>query len=255
MRAEDYLKSREKIAVRQQIVDAVTDGLPVPKAYLSAIAQHDGENRTVDFVTIPASIIPPITAVDEAKLAKFFEERKDSYSAPEYRKFTYVRLTPEDIADPKSIGDADVQADYDKNKARYTTPETRVIEQLVFANEAAAKAAKEKIAGGASFEDIVKLENKTMADVSLGKLNKTQVPDPKIAEAAFALASAGSVSDVVAGQFGPVIVRVTEISPEIVQPFDKIKEQIRKDLAINEAVNVVLDVHDLMKMRAAAATA
>ena len=243
MRPEDYLKSREKIAVRQQVVDAVTDGLPVPKAFLSAMAQHAGENRTVDYITIPASIIPAITTVDEAALKKFFDERKESYKAPEYRKFSYVRLLPDDIADPKAIADADVLADYEKNKARYTTPETRAIEQLVFANDAAAKAAKDKIVGGATFEDIVKLENKAMTDVSLGVLKKTDVPDPKIAEAAFALAS-GAVSDVIPGPFGPVLVRVTAVTPEVVQPFDSIKDQIRKDLALNDASNQVLDVHD-----------
>lgn len=243
MRPEDYLRSREKIAVRQQVVDAVTDGLPVPKTYLSAIAQHDGENRTVDYVTIPASIIAPITSVDKAALTKFFDDRKDSYKAPEYRKFSYVRLLPEDIADPKTIADADVQADYDKNKARFTTPETRAIEQLVFANEAAAKAAKDKIAGGSTFEDVVKLENKSMADVSLGIVKKADVPDAKIADAAFALAS-GSISDVIPGPFGPVFIRVTAITPEVVQPFDSVKDQIRKDMALNEATNLVLDVHD-----------
>jgi peptidyl-prolyl cis-trans isomerase D len=244
MRPEDYLKSREKIAVRQQIVDAATDGLPVPKTYLAAMALHDGESRTIDYLSIPSSSLTPVSTVDEAKLATFFEERKDAYKAPEYRKFTYVRLTPEDIADTKSIGDADVAADYEKNKARYTTPETRAIEQLVFADDAAAKAAADKIAGGMTFDDLVKLENKTMADVALGKFAKPQVPDPAIAEAAFALPSAGSVSGVVTGQFGPVIVRVTEIAPEVVQPFEAVKEQIRLDMALNEAANAVLDVHD-----------
>lgn len=243
MRPEDYLKSREKIAVRQQVVDAVTDGLPVPKTFYTAMAQHDGENRTVDYLTIPASVIAPITTVDEAALTKFFDERKDSYRAPEYRKFSYVRLLPEDISDPKAVADADVQADYEKNKARYTTPETRAVEQLVFANDAAAKAAKDKIAGGSTFEDIVKSENKTMADVALGTVKKTDLPDPKLADAAFALA-AGSISDIIPGPFGPVLLRVTAVTPQTVQPFDSVKEQIRKELALNEAANQVLDVHD-----------
>ena len=243
MRPEDYLRSREKIAVRQQVVDAVTDGLPVPKSFLTAMAQHDGENRTVDYLTIPASAIPPIAAIDEAALTKFFEERKESYKAPEYRKFSYVRLLPEDIADPKAVADADVQADYDKNKSRFTTPETRAVEQLVFANDAAAKSAKDKIAGGSTFEDIVKSENKTMTDVSLGTVKKSDLPDQKLADAAFALA-AGSISDVLPGPFGPVLLRVTSVTPEVIQPFESVKEQIRKDIALNEAASLVLDVHD-----------
>jgi peptidyl-prolyl cis-trans isomerase D len=243
MRPEDYLKSREKIAVRQQIVEAVSDGLVVPDTYLSALALHDGENRTIDYVTIPVSAVPAITTVDEAALKAFYEERKESYKAPEYRKLSYVRLVPEDIADAKAVADADVQADYEKNKARYTTPESRTIDQLVFANMDAAKAAKAKLATGTTFDDLVIAEKKTLADVSLGNLKKSDVPNPKIAEAAFALAS-GGVSDVVEGPFGPVLLRVSAITPEVIQPFDAVKEEIRKALALNEAARVILDVHD-----------
>jgi peptidyl-prolyl cis-trans isomerase D len=243
MRPEDYLKSREKIAVRQQIVEAVTDGLTIPDVYLSAMALHDGESRTVDFVTMPTSVIPAITTIDEPALQKFFDDRKDSYRAPEYRKISYVRLLPEDIADEKSIADKDVKADYDKNIARYTTPETRAVEQLVFADDAAAKAAKAQLATGTTFEDLVKAQKKSMADVSLGVLKKTDLPDAKIADAAFGL-SLNAVSDVVPGAFGPLLLRVTAITPQSIKPFDEVKGEIRKAIATNEAVNVVLDVHD-----------
>ena len=243
MRAEDYLKSREKIAVRQQIVEAVTDGLFVPDTYLSAVALHDGENRTIDYVTIPVSAMPAIAAIDEAALKAFYEERKESYKSPEYRKLTYVRLVPADIADAKTVADADIKADYDKNKQRYTTAETRAIEQLVFSNMDAAKAGKAKLTSGARFEDLVTAEKKTLGDVSLGTLKKADVPNANMADAAFALAS-GAVSDVVEGPFGPVLLRVTAITPEVVQSFDKVKDQIRKDLSLNEAANLILDVHD-----------
>jgi peptidyl-prolyl cis-trans isomerase D len=243
MRPEDYLKSREKIAVRQQIVEAVTDGLVVPETYLSALALHNGENRTVDYITIPPNSVPAITTVDEAALKTFYEERKDSYKAPEYRQINYVRLLPEDIADVKAISDVDVKADYDKNIARYTTPETRALEQLVFANKEAAVAAKAKLATGTTFDELITTEKKTPADVSLGVVKKSDVPDTKIADAAFALAANG-VSDIVDGTFGPVLLRVTNITLAVVQPYDSVKEQIRKEIAINEAANVILEVHD-----------
>jgi peptidyl-prolyl cis-trans isomerase D len=243
MRAEDYLKSREKIAVRQQIVEAVSDGLSVPDTYLSAVALHDGENRTVDYITIPVSAVPAVDTVDEAALKTFYDERKESYKSPEYRKLTYVRLLPEDIADAKTIADADVQADYEKNKKRYTTAESRTIDQLVFANMDAAKAARTKLASGSTFDELVAGEKKTPADVSLGNLKKADVPDTKIADAAFAL-MVGAVSEVIEGQFGPVLLRVSAITPEVTQPYEAVKEQIRKELSLNEAANLILDVHD-----------
>ena len=243
MRPEDYLKTREKIAVRQQIVEAVSDGTLVPNAYLAATAIYDGESRTVDYIAIPPSAIPAIDTVDEAALKTFFEDRKDSYKAPEYRKFSYVRLLPQDIADPKSIPDADVLADYEKNKARYTTPETRTIDQLVLPDAAAAKAASDKIKAGTTFDSLVSEQGKQASDISLGTLKRSDIPDAKIADAAFSLAQ-GAVSDVVEGAFGPVLIRVTAIQPEVVKPLDAVKDEIRTELANAEAAKIILDVHD-----------
>jgi peptidyl-prolyl cis-trans isomerase D len=243
MRPEDYLQSRERVAVRQQIVDAVSDGVKLPDVYLQAMAVHAGESRDVDYIKLPVSLVQPINEPTDADLTKFFDERKESYKAPEYRKFSYVKLTPADISNPAAVDDAAVRADYDKNIARYTKAESRKIEQLVFASKDAAMAAKARIASGSTFEDLVKGENKTATDVLLGDLRKADVPDTKIADAAFALA-AGAVSDPVDGQFGPVLLRVTQITPQAVESFDSVKEQIRKDLALVEANNVLLESHD-----------
>lgn len=243
MRPEDYLKSREQVAIRQQVVEALTDGINAPGVYLEALAAHAGESRDVDFLVLPVSLVQPVAEPTEADLTKFFEERKDSYKAPEYRKFAYVKLTPEDISNPAAIDDAAVKADYDASIQRYTKKESRRIEQIVFASRADADAAKSKIAAGATFDDIVIGEKKTLADVALGDLQKQDLPDQKIAEAAFAL-SAGEVSDVIDGQFGPVLVRVTAITPQSVASLDEVKDEIRSNLALTEANRVLLEVHD-----------
>ncbi|HEV7414567.1 MAG TPA: SurA N-terminal domain-containing protein [Tianweitania sediminis] len=243
MRPQDYLLNREQVAVRQQIVEAVSDGLNAPDAFLQAVALHSGEDRTADFITLPPSLVEPIAEPTEAELQTFFEANKSRFAAPEYRKISYVRMEPADIADPASISDEQVQRDYDANKARFTTPERRRIEQLVFSNAADAEAASTALNNGASFESVVQGQRKTMDDVQLGTLAKSEVADQAIAEAAFGL-QAGQTSGVVQGNFGPVIVRVTEITPEIVRPLAEVGEQIRRDLALSEANRILLDAHD-----------
>ena len=52
------------------------------------------------------------------------------------------------------------------------------------------------------------------------------------------------VSEVVQGAFGPVLLRVTEIKPEIVRPYEEVAAEIRKELALAEAARVLIDVHD-----------
>ena len=129
MRPEDYLNNREQVAVRQQVVEAVSDGLKAPDAFYRAVALYQGEDRTVEFLALPKSLVEPIEEPSADVLSKWFEERKASYGAPEYRKISYIKLEPEDIADESAITDEQVAKDYEANKARYTTPETRKIEE------------------------------------------------------------------------------------------------------------------------------
>jgi peptidyl-prolyl cis-trans isomerase D len=243
MRPEDYLRNRSQVAVRQQIVEAVSDGLKAPDAFLKAVALYRGEDRTVDYLLLPKSLVEPIEAPAEDALKTYFEEHKRAYAAPEYRTFSYVRLEPEDIADENSVTDEQVAQDYEANKARYTTPETRTIEQIVYRTEDEAKAALDSLKAGATFDKLAAAQGKTEADILLGTLAKDKVADPAVAEAAFAL-SLNEVSDVVQGTFGPVLLRVTGITPEVVKPLAEVSGEIRKQLALGEASRILLDVHD-----------
>ena len=243
MRPDDYFLNRQQVAVRQQIVEAVADGVKAPDVFLRAMSLYRGEDRTADYLQLPKSLVEPVAVPDDATLGKWFEEHKATYAAPEYRKIAYVKLEPSDIADPASITDEQVAEDYEKNKARFTTPETRTIEQIVFPTPEAAQSARASLDGGATFEKIVAAAGKTMEDARLGTFTRKDVADPAVAEAAFAL-PVGAVSNVVNGAFGPLLVRVTEVKPEEVKPLAAVKEQIRNELALAEASRILLDVHD-----------
>ncbi|ESZ32128.1 peptidyl-prolyl cis-trans isomerase [Mesorhizobium sp. L2C067A000] len=243
MRPEDYLKNRAQVAVRQQIVEAVSDGLKAPDTFFKAVALYRGEDRTIDYLILPKALVEPIEAPSDSVLQAYFEANKKTYAAPEYREFSYVRLEPEDIMDVSAVTDQQVSDDYNKNKGRYTTPEMRTIEQLVFPSADAAKAASDSLKTGATFDKIVTAQGKTPADTLLGTLSKDKITDKAVADAAFALAVNG-VSPVVQGAFGPVLLRVTEIKPETVKPLAEVSDQIRKDLALGEASRILLDVHD-----------
>ncbi|ESX70815.1 MULTISPECIES: peptidyl-prolyl cis-trans isomerase [unclassified Mesorhizobium] len=243
MRPEDYLKNRAQVAVRQQIVEAVSDGLKAPDTFFKAVALYRGEDRTIDYLILPKALVEPIEAPSDSVLQAYFEANKKTYAAPEYRKFSYVRLEPEDIMDVSAVTDQQVSDDYNKNKGRYTTPEMRTIEQLVFPSADAAKAASDSLKTGATFDKIVTAQGKTPADTLLGTLSKDKITDKAVADAAFALA-VNEVSPIVQGAFGPVLLRVTEIKPETVKPLAEVSDQIRKDLALGEASRILLDVHD-----------
>ncbi|MBX9450537.1 MAG: SurA N-terminal domain-containing protein [Mesorhizobium sp.] len=243
MRPEDYLKNREQAAVRQQIIEAVSDGMTAPDAFLRAVSLYQGEDRTVDYIVLSRPLVEPIEEPAQDVLEAYFEENKANYAAPEYRRISYVKLEPADIADPAAIQAEEVERYYEDNAARFTSPEQRKIEQLVFADAEAAQAALDKIRGGATFEEVVTEQGKMMGDVVLGTFAKADVADPAIAEAAFELAE-GEVSDVVDGAFGSLLVRVPEVQPAKVQPLAEVEQQIRSDIALGEATRILDDVYE-----------
>ena len=65
-------------------------------------------------------------------LAKYFEERKILFRAPEYRKLVIVSLIPSEQARWIEISDADLKRAYEERRARYVTPERRHIQQIDF---------------------------------------------------------------------------------------------------------------------------
>lgn len=60
------------------------------------------------------------------------------------------------VMDQVGVDDSALQSLYQKNLAKYFTPEQRSVERLVFLNEAEAKSSSEQIISGAiSFEELV----------------------------------------------------------------------------------------------------
>src|SRR5690606_28174319 len=60
MRPEDYLRNRGQVAIRQQIVEAVSDGLKAPDTFLRAVALYRGEDRTAEYILLPKTLAVPV---------------------------------------------------------------------------------------------------------------------------------------------------------------------------------------------------
>ncbi|MGD1035673.1 MAG: SurA N-terminal domain-containing protein [Roseiarcus sp.] len=239
-----FFASQSKTYLRQQIGLALVDGLSAPKSLVDALARVDAQTRAIDYVVLPPAAAGEIPAPSPEASKSYFEERKANYRAPEYRGFDILLVSPGDLAKPAQVSDEDAKALYDKVRdARFTVPEKRQLQQIVFANDAEAAEAEAKIKGGASFDEIVKARNLKPGDIDLGETTRAALFDQTIAEAAFALPE-GGVSDVVKGRFGPVVVRVVAISPASVKTFAEVEDALKKEIAADRAGGDVLALHD-----------
>ena len=249
-----FINEQRQIMLRRQIVDSLTGGLPVPKAWLEAINQFQNQERSIEYVTLgpaQAGDIPEPTA-DE--LNKYFEARKILFRAPEYRKLAIVQATPAEISKTMEISDADMKTYYDEHRGRYTTPERRHLEQIVFPNMPEAEAAETKLKDGLSFAALAAERGLKAQDIDLGTVPKTEIIDPAVADVAFSLKE-GEISQPIKGRFGAVIVTVPKIEPEVAKTLAEVTPQIRGELSAERAKAQVLSLHDKIEdARAGGAT-
>ncbi|NSZ16996.1 peptidylprolyl isomerase [Agrobacterium vitis] len=244
IREQDYITERSKVAVRSQIVDATAEGFVPPKVLVDALKLYRQESRSIDYLLLTTANIDPIKAPYETVLKTWFNTMKSRYRAPEYRSFSYVKLEPADIADPKAVTDEQVKQEYDANLKKFEVAGTRTLEQLTFPTKELAETAAQSLKNGKTFDQLVANQGKTATDVLLGDFTRADIPDQKLADAAFAVAKDSDTTPVVEGAFGPVILRVSNIKPSRTKTLDEVKEQIRADLAANAAAQQINDVHD-----------
>ena len=244
MTEQEYLEERMNVARRQQLLTAIASDAAVPGVYALAKAELDGQSRNVSFVRIDATALPPADPPTEAEIADYFAENEANYAAPEYRTLKLVTATPESVADPATVDDATLRAEYEASVDRFTDPERRDVQQLLFPNREAADAASARLAdGGATFDDLI-VELGANADaITVRDATLMTYPDPTVAEAAFALPDGGT-SEVQDGRFGSVILRARNVRPAATRPFDEVADELRAQIAAREAGDLVFDVSD-----------
>ena len=251
MREEDYIRNRGAVSIRSQIVEGTANGVEVPEIFLKALATFQQEKRQFDYVIVDKNAIGEVPVATESNISAYYADNKDDYVAPEYRKLNILKLEASDIADEDSVDDQAVKDEYEATKASFVDPEQRKIQQLVLTDTTKAEAIVERLKAGELFETILSEEGKSESDVELGVFIKADLPDVAIADAAFSL-ELNTPSGVVTGIFGPVILRVTEISEEKTTPFAEVKDKLRKELSLKKASDELFDIHDRIEDERAA---
>ena len=208
-----FLDEQRRLVLRRQLAGTVLNGTQLPKAAMEAAERFQNEQRAIEYVLLERAQAGEIPEPTPEQLAKFYEERKALFRAPEFRKIVVLALLPGEQAMWTTISDADVQRAYEDRRARYLTPERRTLQQIVFGDPQEAQAAADRIAKGESFLDIAKERKLTEKEIDLGTLTKSAIVDQAVANAAFALKE-DEVSAPVKGRFGTVLVRAVKIEPE-----------------------------------------
>jgi peptidyl-prolyl cis-trans isomerase D len=241
-----YIADQRRVSLRRQIANTITAGLEPPKTLIDALVRFQNEQRTIEYVKLGAAQAGTIDPPSPEALAGYFDDHKTQFRAPEYRKISFVIITPDEIGKWATVSDEDAKKIFEERREKLSTPERRQVSQIVFPNVEEAQAARGRIASGLSFDDLAKERGLNPSDVDLGIIAKSSVIDPAIADAAFSLAP-DTVSQPVHGRFGTALVKVGKIQPGVQPTYESVAPQLKREIAAERARTQVAGLHDKME--------
>lgn len=241
---------QQDFLLRQQLVSGLVGGLQAPNAFAEAFHQYRDEERTIDVVAVPPEKVPDAANPDDATLRQFHNERRSEFRTTETRKATLIAIEPAKLAAGLTLSEADLRAFYDQQvlAGRFGAPERRRLQRVLFDTEAEAKAAADKLAGGATFEALIAERKLAEADIDLGLKARSELPEA-LREVAFTLAQ-GAISAPIRDPFGYVLVRLTAIEPSRAVPFEAVRGQVETEARtdrIQRDVGIKRQVDDLLR--------
>lgn len=233
-----------RLALARELIDgAVRASTGENRIYGDTLANWRGETRDILWATVSRdSLSTEVTPPTDADLEAFYTASPDRYTLPERRNFSYAWVTPTMLVDDVYVDEADIKALYDSRIGEYVMPERRLVERMVYGDEAAASAALARVtAGEATFEDLVearglRLQDADMGDVAIGDLGAA-------GEAVFA-ADVGAVVGPLPTSLGPALFRVNAVLDAQETTLDEVAEDLRAELALQRAERMIVEQNE-----------
>ncbi|MDI1292172.1 MAG: SurA N-terminal domain-containing protein [Methylobacter sp.] len=232
----EFVNRIKNALIMEQFQRSIIDSSFATKYDVESFFKIQNQQRDVDYITV--AVQKSTEQPSEQDIAAYYQQHQDLYQTPEQVSVEYIELALEDIAKTIAVTDDKLKAYYEEQKDQYTTAERRKISHILFAindkvDEKTALdkalkaqeelATKDFAAVAAEFSDD-KLSAKTGGDLGLFNVG---VMEKSFEDAASAL-KLGEVSKPVKSAFGYHLIKVTELMPGEIKPFDAVKNEVTK---------------------------
>ncbi len=238
--------------IREQLSNAIMVGAYVPDEMLNLLFNAQYQTRQASQVVISPKQMPVPPTPTQAVLEAFYKDHEKSFVTPELRTLSALVIDPAVLAKDMTVTDAEMKATYEGKSETFGSKSFDQVKDLVKADVQKEKAIVEidkitkdlddKIAGGATFEELapqtkgvqlVKLEE--IDAKGQDRLNTPSPALPKSADLSLEILQTGFGLDEAAdspfsqaknGSYYSV--RVDKITPKTLQPFVDIKDRVLK---------------------------
>ncbi|MEZ5925137.1 MAG: peptidyl-prolyl cis-trans isomerase [Hyphomicrobiaceae bacterium] len=251
---QGFMAVERRQALREQALSALAGDIGAPSILIDAVNRYQNEKRVLDYFMLSAAQVAAPPTPDDAALGAYYEAHKRDYRIPELRRLALLEADPEALKSTIDIAEADLEAYYKAQEKTFDTPERRRVQQIVFADKAAADKAHAELISGKSFVDVAREAGRSESDIDRGLVTQDGLFDPAVGAAAFKLAD-GAFSEPIEGDLSVSIVKVDKIEPAVKKTYADVKAEIRDRLALEKATGLLQDLYDKVEDLRAQGTA
>jgi peptidyl-prolyl cis-trans isomerase D len=245
---EAEFEERLRFDVARSILQAaVAAGAPAPATLVDTVFGHARERRSFSAIRLDRSALDtPLPEATDADLQAQYEATPEAYTLPEARAITYVWLVPSMLIDTVEVDETALREAYDARATEFIRPERRLVERLIFPDDAAARAALARIESGeADFDTIAAERGFSLDDIDMGDVTEADLGGAAGA-GVFALEGPG-VAGPFTTPFGPALFRMNAILAAQITTFEEAEPMLRDELAQDRARRVIADQIDLFE--------
>ncbi|RMD47627.1 MAG: peptidylprolyl isomerase [Alphaproteobacteria bacterium] len=237
----EFEAGMRKDLARALLTRAISGGILRDPVHVRTVLAFLRQSRDATLIRVDAAALAePVPEPDEATLKTWFEAHKDSFRTPEIKRLTVALLAPEDVLDQIEVSEDEIRARWQENPD-YHQPERRLVERVVFPDEAAAREARKRLdAGEASFEQILAERGLKPEDADLGEVTREELSE-EAAKAVFAAREPGTVVGPVRSRLGWALFRVNGALDAVEVPLEQVRDKIRREIALERAGDLIAE--------------
>ncbi len=235
----EYEADLRRDVARELMKGMIVGGFAAPEAQTDIFYSWFGERRGFSMLRLgETDLVTPVADPTEEELKAFHQANIDTFTKPEAKRITYVSLLPEAIAADQPVDEAVLKELYQDRIDEFVVPERRIVERLVYPDQAAADAARAELDGGATFEALVEARNLTLDAIDQGDVALEDLGDA--GEGVFAVEE-GAVAGPLASDLGPALFRVVTVLAAEETTFEEAREMLAIEIQTDAARRLIAD--------------
>jgi peptidyl-prolyl cis-trans isomerase D len=235
----DFEGDMRRDIARSLLQGMVAGGFAAPDALTDTLYRWIAERRGFSMLRLgEADLLTPLPDPTEDELKAFHTDNIAIFTKPEAKRITFAALLPEEIAADQPVDEAVLRDLYQSRIGEFVIPERRMVERLVYPDQAAADAARAELDGGTTFDALVTARGLTLDAIDLGDVTREDLA--AAADAVFAAAE-GDVVGPVASDLGPALFRVAGVLSAEETTFEEARDTLAIEIQTDAARRAISD--------------